>query len=116
MDYCVFFFAVSGSVMSCIEREISHKDGIESHKFERILILSVVFVMSLFMGVCIYMRYTINLRLQQHKGDLHIKDDLWTTGQWKIVLLEIVTFVICPMPWFWDKTVSEDNINYDVRL
>ena len=59
------YFGLSGLVLSIMERELSFRDGINSHEVERIYILSVVFVMSVLMAFTIILRHLTEIKFQK---------------------------------------------------
>ena len=47
------------------------------------------------------------------KGLASKKDDLFSTGSWKYLLVEWVFSLLTPMPWFWNTTFKEKLIDFD---
>ena len=115
-EYCNAYLGMIGVGTCIIEREIRFNHGVDDNDAIRIILLSINFLTTILLVISLYFSYRMQFNWMKARGFLTVHDNLINTGMYKYLLAEIVMCSISPMPFLYDVTFKEWNVNYSVHI
>ena len=101
-----------GLGFSIMEREIRAEYGYHKNDNIRIMLLTVNLLTTILLIVSLLFAYLMKFNWMLAKGTYTEIDGLINTGMYKPLIAECVVCFISPMPFIYDETFEEDNINF----
>lgn len=106
-EFVSLYMGISGLGIGIIEREISRKYGIDGEQTTKIILLSLNVLTTICLAISLIFNYHITLAWRKSRGMNSSVDDIFNTGLWKPLMLELAICLPTPMPWLWNSTFEE---------
>jgi hypothetical protein len=110
------FWAILQLGNSIIIYEVSYKNDDGEDDAFLLQSLGVSTLTSIGLTICIVLRHMTHLKWKKSKNYCLKDETIWSSGYWKLMVVEAIWSLVAPQYFFDFTNVEENNSDYDVEI